>query len=319
MAKVTSIFRTFDAIKKFPRVLKNLFLKKPDLQTTKRDFNFRNIFVLLGLFMITFVTIVLFLPTQETIKFHEVAKNPTSVSPDNKSQGASSNEDSRSSKLWASPTGATRSSGGGIGVSQNTPMQVLPRGGNSHAQLHAGTHLRVRIVDKFVVSQEPVPVLGRIMEDATTESGLKISEGSLLYGEASYQKSSGRALVRFRKLSYPSGEIRNISATVIGDDSMPGITGVTHSDGIKNSAGQFVTTFVGALAAGSVQRDFLGNSQGGLQNGLLMATSEVAKDRAQKYGENLKAAREWIEIGPNSECEAIIDQSFQMIESEVNQ
>ena len=198
-------------------------------------------------------------------------------------------------------------------------MVVSPHGGNSKLELHAGTHLRVRIVDKFITSQEAAPVLGKVMEDATTESGLSIPKDSLLYGDATYQKASGRAVIQFKKISYPSGEVRTIQANVISGDGMAGLEGSIHSDGVKNSAGQILTTFVGGLAAGSMQRDLLGNSTGGITNGLLQAASDTAKDRAQKYGETLKESREWIEIAAGTECEAVIQQSFKMMESEGNQ
>ncbi len=99
---------------------------------------------------------------------------------------------------------------------------------------------------------------------------------------------------------------------------MPGLQGEVHSDSLKNSTGQFITTFVGAMAAGSLERDFMGNSKGGITNGLLQGVSETAKARAQKYGESLKEERSWIEVSGGQECEAILNQSFNMIESEVN-
>ena len=314
MAKMNMALKAWEAIKRAKSRVQSLVFKKSSVQTGKRDIDFRKILILIGIFLLTFVAIVLFLPNQESAKFREVTK---SLPDTNGSQAKEKPTDSGSSKLWASPSslrGGTERSG----ASQNTPMQVLPHNGNSKLELHAGLHLRVQIVDKFVASSEAVPFLGRVTENAMTESGLSIPEGSLLYGEASYQKSLGRAAIQFRKISYPSGEIRTISANVISSDGMPGVKGVVHSDALKNSAGQFISTFVGAVAAGSVQRDFMGNSQGGLQNGLLVGASEVAKDRSQKYAESLKETREWIEVGSGIECEAIIEQPYKMIESEVN-
>lgn len=306
--------KIWETMKRAKSRIQSLLLKKSVHQTAKRDINFRNIFILLGVFILTFVAIVLFLPNQETAKFREVTK---SLSDQSGSQVKDKPTESGSSKLWASPP-SFRGGGQASGISQNTPMQVLPHNGNSKLELHAGVRLRVQIVDKFIASREPVPVLGRVVENATSESGLSIPEGSLLYGEASYQKSLGRAAIQFRKISYPSGEIRNISANVISSDGMPGVKGVVHSDALKNSGGQFISTFVSAVAAGSVQRDFMGNSRGGVENGLLVGASEVAKDRSQKYAESLKETREWIEVGSGIECEAIIAQPYKMIESEVN-
>jgi hypothetical protein len=316
MAKVVTkwLKKPWELVKRASLRVKSLFVKESSHQTGKRDIDFRNILILFGLFILTFIAVVLSLPTQDSVKFREVTKN---INEARENQQKDKPPGPGSTNLWASPSGF-RSGSQGTGVNQNTPMQVLPHNGNSKLELHAGVHLRIQIVDKFIASNEPVPVLGRVLENATSESGLAISEGALLYGEATYQKSSGRAAIKFRKVSYPSGEIRIISANVVSSDGMPGIAGIVHSDAVKNSAGQFISTFVGAVASGSVRRDFMGNSQGGLENGLLVGASEVAKDRAQKYAENLKETREWIEVGSGTQCEAIIEQPFKMIESEVN-
>lgn len=296
--------------------ISSFFVKKETGQTSKRDFNSKNIVILLFSFVAIFVTVALFMPTKQEIIYREtVRESPkTSSSPNSEKK----KNDQPSARLWGPPS----SMAGPAQASQNnynTSMVVSPHGGNSKMALHAGTHLRVRIVDKFIVSQEASPVLGKIMEDATTESGLSIPKDSLLYGEASFHKASGRAVVQFKKISYPSGEIRTIQANIVSADGMAGLEGSIHSDGVKNSAGQIITTFVGGLAAGSMQRDLLGNSTGGITNGLLQAASDTAKDRAQKYGESLKESREWIEIAAGTECEAVIQQSFKMIESEGDQ
>ena len=81
---------------------------------------------------------------------------------------------------------------------------------------------------------------------------------------------------------------------------------------MKNSAGQVLTAFVGGLAAGSVSRDVFGQSAGGIQNGLLQAFADTAKDRAQQYGEKMKEAREWIEIESGVYFDAVIQQSVSL-------
>ena len=286
------------------------FVKNSSDLTEKRDVNFRNIFILFGCFVLTFIGIVLYLPGENAAIFREVTKNVDTAS----HEAHPNDKKSNASNLWASPPLPTRSQM--AGASQNTSMQVLPHGGNSKLELHAGLHLRIQVVDKFIASSEGVPVLGRLVENATSESGISIPEGSLLYGEATYNKSLGRAAIQFRKISYPSGEIRNISANALGSDGQPGIEGRVHSDALKNSAGQFISTFVGAVASGSVQRDFIGQSQGGLKNGLLTGASQVAMVQSQKYANSLNNEREWIEVSSGTSCEAIIEQTYKMIEGD---
>ena len=47
-------------------------------------------------------------------------------------------------------------------------------------------------------------------------------------------------------------------------------------------------------------------------NGLLTAVAKTATDRAQAYGEKLKAEREWIEVETNSECDVILNESMNL-------
>jgi hypothetical protein len=146
----------------------------------------------------------------------------------------------------------------------------------------------------------------------STDSGLTLPAGTKFYGEASHQKDSDRATIHFSQISLPSGEIRPISAIGLGKDSQPGIPGTVHSDAMKNTAGQMITTFVGGFAAGSMQTNFLGGSQGGVQNGVLNAVAATAKDRAQDYGEKLKNERQWIEVLQGAECDAAFSDSLNL-------
>ena len=309
-AKVSIVNRGFGAVEKFKSLFSESSVSENSRSTSKRDLKLGNIIILAACFIALFVGVVLFLPNAEEIKFRVVAK----ASPKSENQSSNQNKpnDPNASKLWGNSYNYTPPAT--APANYNTSMLVLPHGGNSKLELHAGTHLRIKLVDKFIASQDPVPVMAKVTEAATTDSGLSIPMESLLYGEASYQKQSHRAIIVFRKLSMPSGEIRNISASVVSNDGMPGLEGQVHSDGVKNSAGQIITGFVGGLAAGSMQRDLLGNSTGGISNGLLQATADTAKNQAQKYGDSLKESREWIEISSGVDCEAIINQSFQMIE-----
>ena len=308
--KVSVVNLWFSAVEKIKSLFSESSVSENDGGTTKKDLKFGNIIIVAACFIALFVVVALFLPNAEEIKFRVVATAPPK--PESKDSSQNKASDANAGKLWGNSYNYTPPAV--PPASYNTSMLVLPHGGNSKLELHAGTHLKITIVDKFIASQESVPVMAKVTEAATTDSGLSIPIASLLYGEASYQKQSGRVNIVFRKLSMPSGEIRNIAANVVSNDGMPGLEGQVHSDGVKNSAGQIITGFVGGLAAGSMQRDLLGNSTGGITNGLLQATADTAKNQAQKYGESLKESREWIEISSGVECEAIINQSFQMIE-----
>jgi type IV secretory pathway VirB10-like protein len=170
----------------------------------------------------------------------------------------------------------------------------------------------LRILDKFIVSQESVPILAELIFDSVTDSGLKLPAGTRFYGEASFARGSDRATIQFRQISVPSGQIRGISGTALGKDGQPGVPGHVFSDGMKNTAGQVITSFVGGLAAGSIETDVFGRSKGGIENGLLSAVAATAKDRANNYGEKLKTEREWIEVLAGAECDALLNESINL-------
>ncbi|MBL7554188.1 MAG: hypothetical protein JNM24_00075 [Bdellovibrionaceae bacterium] len=113
-------------------------------------------------------------------------------------------------------------------------------------------------------------------------------------------------------MSLPSGEIKTISAMGIDKNGQSGVYGKVFSDGVKNSTGQIITTFVGGLAAGSIETDAFGRSRGGVENGLLAAVSETAKSRAQNYGEKLKTEREWIEVQGGAELDALLKETLNL-------
>ena len=191
-------------------------------------------------------------------------------------------------------------------------MVLSPKGGNAKTQLRAGIRVPLRILDKFIVSDSPVPILAEAILNVTTDSGLFLPAGTKFYGEASHQKDSDRALIHFSQISLPSGEIKPISAIGLGKDSQPGVSGKVHSDAVKNTAGQMITTFVGGFASGSMQTNFLGGSEGGVQNGVLNAVATTAKDRAQDYGEKLKNERQLIEVAQFAECDAAFSDTLNL-------
>lgn len=195
-------------------------------------------------------------------------------------------------------------------------MVLNSKSNNARVQIRAGIRLPLRIMDKFIVSQEPVPVLAELILDAVTDSGLRLPAGTRFYGEAGFQGGAERASIHFRQISLPTGEIRPISGIAVGKDGQTGVPGRVISDGMRNTAGSVITTFVGGLAAGSVETDAMGQSRGGVENGLLTAIAATAKERTQAYGEKMKAEREWIEVEGGAECDALLSESFNLLPGE---
>ena len=291
--------------------LKGLFIKKSD-SSEKPEVNW-NSFKIIGIStIILFVGIVLLLPAEQSIEFSAKVDSTKDQSATDTQKDTGATDTKRGDSVWASPRSPFQSSGGGSEINYNTSMVLGSKSGNAKTQLRAGQRLSLRILDKFVVSDSPVPVLAELILNTETDSGLKLPAGTRFYGEASFGRGQERAQVRFTQISLPSGEIKEVSSLALGKDGQPGIEGKVFSDGTKNTTGQIITTFVAGMAAGSVETDVFGGSKGGIQNGLLSAVAATAKDRAQSYGEKLKAEREWIEVAQGAECDAVLNQSLNL-------
>ena len=290
----------------------------------KKVFNFKKIRNLLLAFIGVFIVVVMLMPNQPEIEFtekKEISKpkeethSETQATESTDKNKLAKDKKSPSENLWGSP----RSGGGNFGVTDgtnpinhNTSMLIGLGKGNAKNQLRQGIKLPLRILDKVTISQEPVPILAELILDSMTDSGLKLPSGTRLYGEASFQKDSERANIRFTQMSLPNGKIQKISALALGKDGQVGVSGRTFSDGAKNSMGQLLTTFVGGLAMGSMEMDVLGRSKGGIENGLLNALSQTAKTKAESYGQKLKAEREWLEIPSGIECDALLSDALNL-------
>ena len=288
--------------------VKGFFVRRVD-ESDKPEINWSSIKILGISFIVLFVAVVLLMPTEQPVQFTEKLE-------DRKPESAEVQANSVASTLerddvWARPK-MPQGSGGGSEVNYNTSMILGPKGQNAKTQVRAGQRLPLRILDKFIVSDTAVPILADLLFAVRTESGLSLPAGTRFYGEATFQKGQERAQIRFTQISLPSGQLRPVSGFALGKDGQPGLNGRVYSDGAKNTAGQVLTTFISGLAGGSVETDMFGNSRGGVQNGLLSAVAATAKDRAQNYGEKLKAEREWIEVAAGAECDGSFDQSLDL-------
>ena len=289
--------------------LKSLFVKKSEF-SGKREINFARLKILGFAGIVIFIVVVLFLPDDPNVEFStKVDIAEAKVDQTSKASGSGNDKKESADSLWASPHLNLSSK---PSVNYNTAMVLNQKNGNAKTQLRAGIRVPLRIMDKFIVSDSGVPILAESISNVSTDSGLFLPAGTKFYGEASHQKDSDRATIHFTQISLPTGEIRPISAIGLGKDSQPGIPGQVHSDAMKNTAGQMLTTFVGGFAQGSMQTNFLGGSEGGVQNGLLNAVATTAKDRAQDYGEKLKNERQWIEVSQNAECDAAFSESLNL-------
>lgn len=287
-----------------------LFIKKSGV-SAKSEVNTKNLRTMAIGFVLIFIAVVMLLPEERAVEFTEKIAPKSEADQNHDAQPVESSGTAQD--LWSSPRPPLPGGmGGGSQVNHNTSMILGAKAGNAKVQLRAGIRLPLRIMDRFIVSDEPVPILAELLLDAVTDSGLRLPAGSRFYGEASFHKGRERASVQFRQVSLPDGQIRPFAGIAVGKDGQPGVAGRIYSDGLKNTAGSVLTTFVGGLAAGSIETDFMGRSKGGLENGLLSAVSATAKERAQAYGEKMKAEREWIEVAAGAECDVLLNESMNL-------
>ena len=277
------------------------------------DVNKVKYYVLGGMGLFTLA--LLFMPNTQDVEFYE--KKLTEKSSDSHSEESvnSSEVSGSAQRLWESPKSYKGSYYGGShrnmdDQKRSSSMIVSSFGDNAKNKLSAGARLPLIMVDRVIVSEEPVPIYAELVRTVLTESGVRLEAGAKFYGEAIYNKTSGRAFVRFAKMSLISGEIKEISAQAIDHQGQLGIKGKVFSNSIENSTGQLITTFVGGLAGGSMATDVFGRSKGGIENGLLNAVAETAKTRADRYGEKLKNEREWVEVSEGTEFNVLLNEAY---------
>lgn len=313
--EITSIFSKFkNSNSKFVKNLKSKFFRT-SAQSRKREINSSGFKWIFLTFIVIFVTYVLFMPDENAVIFSEKIRSADGTEKQeagNTKDQASEESNSSRPSIWGNSSPRFTAGNTASQINYNTPMVIGSKLGNARNQFRPGIKVPLRIVDKFIVSQDAVPILAESILDSATDSGIRIPAGTRFYGEASFQRGSDRAQIIFKQISLPNGEIKSISATGLDKDGQSGVYGKVFSDGIKNSTGQIITTFIGGLAAGSMETDAFGRSRGGIENGLRSAISETAKSRAQQYGEKLKAEREWIEVQSGAELDALLKETLNL-------
>jgi hypothetical protein len=306
-----------EKLKGIEKCLKKSFIEE-NAFSRKFDLNFKTLklFAIFG--VVIFVSVVFLLPTDVPVEFVEKIERPEEKKTESANSSENSNKAESAQNLWAAPRVSIPGGSGGSQINYNTSMIIGSKGGNAKTELRSGIRVALRLMDKVIVSQDPVPILAESILNSVSDSGLRLPAGTKFYGQASFQRGSDRAQIRFDQISLASGQIKRISALALDKSGQPGVSGKVFSDGMKNTAGQVLTTFVGGLAAGSMQTDIMGNSKGGIENGLLGAVAATAQSRAQNYGEKLKTEREWIELNPGTECDAVLNESFKLQEGGEN-
>ena len=211
------------------------------------------------------------------------------------------------SHLYASPSS---SGSGSSGDSKNSSM-ILGRGGlDSRTQLPAGSRVAVRLIEKAIVASQGMPIIGIVSRDYVHEGSVAVPQGSKVFGDISFENSGERASVTWRSIQFPDGRERPLSAIGVGSDGQVGVDGRVHSETMKNVIGQTMTRFIGAYAEGSMQKGSLGENPGGAENGLKNAISETAHDQAERWADDLKKEKRWIEISNRTEFFAVLTANF---------
>lgn len=302
----------------FKSQLDRIIFKEPKPFVLKKEINWRAI-TKVGCAMVGILVVLLLLmptPEPEQKDFQEKADPGTTAT---KSSSGDALEALQAQVAAISRNGVSfdyLNQGSSVGLSRwhererNGPM-IISRGGyDAKNQLPPGTRLAVKLLQKAVVANQGMPVIGIVSKDIVHEDYVAVPQGAKIFGEMSFDDSSDRAQVSWKTLQFPDGRERQLSGIGVSMDGQVGVEGKVHSDGFKNTAGQILTRFISAYAEGSMQKGAFGASQGGSENGLKNAVAETAKDRGEAWAEDLKKQKRWIEVGMDSEFLAVINQPF---------
>lgn len=297
-----------------------LFLQDEKPFVEKRDINWKRI-THAGVFaIIALVIILLVLPETKpkTTDFHERAESgsvgastvsatdPTNDAWAQMQQGQTNSKNMANSAEYLHNSSGSSSSG----KDRNSSMIIARSGVDGKNQLPAGTRISVKLLQKVIVSNQAMPVIGLVTKEVVHEDSVAIPQGAKVFGEASYNDSSERAQISWKTVQYPDGRERQLSGLGISSDGQGGVEGNVHSEALKNTVGQTLTRFVGAYAEGSMQKGPLGANTGGDDNGMRNAVAETAKDRADAWAQDLQKEKKWIELNSDTEFFLVLSSPF---------
>jgi len=198
----------------------------------------------------------------------------------------------------------------GVSDSKNSSM-ILGRGSlDTRTQIPAGSRIAVRLIEKAIVASQGMPVMGVITQNYVYDDSVAVPQGSRILGDISFDNSGERASMTWRSVQLPDGRERPLSAIGVGLDGQIGVEGRVHSELVKNVVGQTMIRFLGAYAAGSMQRGSFGQNPGGAENGFKNAISETAQDQAERWANDLRQEKRWIEISNRTEFYAVLTENF---------
>lgn len=303
MAKVAKKVSNF---KKLLYGIKWFFLKPPEAFSDKATLNKKRLGTIAVALVVVFVGVVLILPSnpQNVDNFSEKKDVPR-----DQVNTANGNKKFSSGVDTYPPTQNSYSRGEVSPPNRNTPM-ILARQGDISTQLPPGTKFTLVLADNATITSQNQPVIAFVEKDVVTDFGLAIPRETKVFGDASFDKEFRRANVQWKSVMYNDGRSKNISAIALASDNQPGIDGDVHSDATKNTIGSLITHFIAGAADGSISRGPLGETQGGLGNGLLNGASETAHERADLWTEDLKKERAWIDLKKGTRCQAILIDGF---------
>lgn len=300
--------------------MKNLALKEKSYFLSRREINWSSLGKCAALALVMGIVGILLIPAPkeapqnfteqaqpgERPRLHE--SDPTQETILQLSRGSFSRKTPADlSHLYSSPTNGMS---GGSGDLKNSSMILGREGLDARTQIPAGSRIAVRLIEKAIVASQGMPIIGVVSHDYVHEGSVAVPQGSKLFGDISFENSGERASVTWRSVQFPDGRERPLSAIGVGSDGQVGVEGRVHSETLKNVIGQTMTRFIGAYAEGSMQRGSLGENPGGAENGLKNAISETAHDQAERWADDLKKEKRWIEISNKTEFYAVLTANF---------
>lgn len=298
------------------------FLKEKQFFSTQREINWKLIIKCASASLVLGILVVLIIPEKkkEPTEFKSETTSDQRFSTD--SYATSAQDSSVVHQIGAggysnqAPSSLSYLYANGNGGSSNNPSEstnsmVISRGGfDSKTSLPPGTRVLAKLLENTTVTDQSLPVIGKVSQDVYQEDILAIPRGSKIYGSISFEGEGSIAKLEWQSIEFPDGRVRVISATSASLDGQMGVYGKIQSRAFRNTIGQALTKFVGSYAEGSMPRGSMGGNPGGSSNGIKNAISETAQERAEMWAENLKKEKRWIEISSQTEFYMVLTNGF---------
>ncbi len=222
-------------------------------------------------------------------------------------------------RFTSTSQGATSSGAGSASGRSRNANQVIRRGMNGNdpgALVPMGSVIRARLMNSVLSTNTVSPVVALTLQEAQSQDGLSIPQGTKVLGSATYDDQSKRIQIQFQNLIYEDGSQHALQAMAVMPDGSAGLSGEYHSGEGKRQLGQFFGNFIGGLADGMKDRSSSGGFYGGsiepgsIKNGLLNGVSISASDEAKTIANEMGSEKPSMSIQAGFQFQLFLQKEY---------